>query len=342
MVAPGTDKRRRVPLPRGASPAGGGRDGRDGRAPGRGVGYTARDNKAALRGPAWGRCSMQLGMIGLGRMGANIVRRLMGDGHECVVYDVNEASITALEADGATGARTLPEFVAKLTKPRAAWVMIPAGITGSTVEQLAELLDEGDIIIDGGNSNYRDDVRRAAALRDKGIHYVDAGTSGGVFALERGYCLMVGGDDPAVAPIEPILQTLAPGPGTAERTPGRSGALAPEEQGYLHCGPSGAGHFVKMVHNGIEYGIMAALAEGVNVLANADAGSKTDDRSAEIAPLEEPRFYQFDIDTAKVAELWRRGSVVSSWLLDLTAAALQADPTMEGPVSYTHLTLPTK
>jgi 6-phosphogluconate dehydrogenase len=273
---------------------------------------------------------MQLGMIGLGRMGANIVRRLMGDGHECVVYDVNEVSIAALEADGATGARTLPDFVAKLTRPRAAWVMIPAGITGSTVEELAGLLDEGDIIIDGGNSNYRDDVRRAAALRDKGIHYVDAGTSGGVFGLERGYCLMVGGDDTAVATIEPILKTLAPGPGAAERTPGRSGELAPEEQGYLHCGPSGAGHFVKMVHNGIEYGIMAALAEGLNILANADAGSKTDDHSAEIAPLEEPRFYQFDIDTAKVAELWRRGSVVSSWLLDLTAAALQADPTMEG------------
>jgi 6-phosphogluconate dehydrogenase len=273
---------------------------------------------------------VQLGMIGLGRMGANIVRRLMRDGHECVVHDVSPTSIAALESEGATGAPTLEEFVQKLERPRVAWVMIPAGITGRAVEQLAALLDEGDVIIDGGNSNYRDDVRRAAMLREQGIHYVDIGTSGGVFGLERGYCLMVGGDEEAVGLIDPILKTIAPGPGEIERTPGRSGELQAEEQGYLHCGPSGAGHFVKMVHNGIEYGIMAAFAEGLNLLNNADAGIKAGEHSAEIAPLEEPEYYQFNIDTAKVTELWRRGSVISSWLLDLTAAALQANPTLDG------------
>jgi len=273
---------------------------------------------------------MQLGMIGLGRMGANIVRRLMAGGHECVVYDVNADSIRQLEGEGATGASTLKDFVAALQRPRVAWVMIPAGITGRTVEELAALLDEGDIIIDGGNSNYRDDVRRAASLRENGIHYVDVGTSGGVFGLERGYCLMVGGDDSAFARIEPLLKTIAPGPGEIDRTPGRSGELAGEEQGYLHCGPSGAGHFVKMVHNGIEYGIMAAFAEGLNILHNADAGIREAEHSAEVAPLEEPEYYQFDVDTAKVAELWRRGSVISSWLLDLTAAALQANPSLDG------------
>ena len=273
---------------------------------------------------------MQLGMIGLGRMGANIVRRIMRDGHEAVVYDVSADSIKQLESEGATGAPTLKEFVGKLQKPRVAWVMIPAGITGQTVDDLAELLEDGDIIIDGGNSNYHDDVRRAAKLREKGIHYVDVGTSGGVFGLERGYCLMVGGDDSAIDVIEPLLKTIAPGEGGIERTPGRSGDLAPEEQGYLHCGPSGAGHFVKMVHNGIEYGIMAAFAEGLNVLHNADAGIRSAEHSAEVAPLEDPEFYQFDIDTAKVAELWRRGSVISSWLLDLTAAALEANPGLDG------------
>ncbi len=273
---------------------------------------------------------MQLGMIGLGRMGANIVRRLMRGGHDCVVYDVSADSIKTLESEGASGAPTLAEFVSKLQKPRVAWVMIPAGITGQTVEELSELLEDGDIIIDGGNSNYRDDVRRAAKLREKGIHYVDIGTSGGVFGLERGYCLMVGGDDSAIETIEPILRTIAPGPGEIDRTPGRSGELAPEEQGYLHCGPSGAGHFVKMVHNGIEYGIMAAFAEGLNILDNADAGIRSAEHSAEIAPLEEPEFYQFDVDTAKVAEVWRRGSVIASWLLDLTAAALQSNPTLNG------------
>ncbi|MET3807756.1 6-phosphogluconate dehydrogenase [Nakamurella sp. UYEF19] len=273
---------------------------------------------------------MQLGMIGLGRMGANIVRRLMRDGHDCVVNDVSADSIRALVDEGAVGAPTLEEFVQKLERPRVAWVMIPAGITGQTVEKLAKLLDEGDIIIDGGNSNYRDDVRRAAKLREQGIHYVDIGTSGGVFGLERGYCLMVGGDDSAIATITPILETIAPGKGTIERTPGRTGDFSPEEQGYLHCGPSGAGHFVKMVHNGIEYGIMAAFAEGLNILDNADAGIRSAEHSAEVAPLEEPEYYQFDVDTAKVAEVWRRGSVISSWLLDLTAAALQSNPTLDG------------
>jgi 6-phosphogluconate dehydrogenase len=273
---------------------------------------------------------MQLGMVGLGRMGANIVRRLMRDGHECVVFDTNPDSIKQLEGEGATGGFTLEEFVSKLERPRAIWVMIPAGITGKVVDQIAGLLDEGDIIIDGGNSNYRDDVRRAKKLREQGLHYVDVGTSGGVFGLERGYCLMVGGDQEAVKIIDPILKTIAPGVGDIPRTPGRSGELAPEEQGYLHCGSAGAGHFVKMVHNGIEYGIMAAFAEGLNILDNADAGIQAAEHSAEIAPLEEPEFYQFEINTANVAELWRRGSVIASWLLDLTAAALYANPTLDG------------
>ena len=269
-------------------------------------------------------------MIGLGRMGANIVRRLMNDGHECVVYDVSSDAVDGLAGEGATGAKSLEEFVDQLVKPRVAWVMIPAGITGKTVDQLAGLLDEGDIIIDGGNSNYRDDVRRATALREQKIHYVDIGTSGGVFGLERGYCLMVGGDQDAFDTIEPLLKTIAPGPGQLDRTPGRSGDLAPEEQGYLHCGPSGAGHFVKMVHNGIEYGIMAAFAEGMNILEHADVGLHESEHSAEVAPLEEPGFYQFDVPVPEVAELWRRGSVISSWLLDLTAAALQVNPTLDG------------
>ncbi|MDL9977945.1 phosphogluconate dehydrogenase (NAD(+)-dependent, decarboxylating) [Microbacterium candidum] len=273
---------------------------------------------------------MQLGMVGLGRMGANIVRRLMRDGHECVAFDVNPESVASLAAEGATGADSLADLAAKLQAPRVVWLMIPAGLTGQVVEQVAAVLEPGDIIIDGGNSNYRDDVRRAAALKPTGIHYVDIGTSGGVFGLERGYCLMVGGPDEAVSTVEPILRTIAPGPGEIDRTPGRSGELAPEELGYLHCGPSGSGHFVKMVHNGIEYGIMAALAEGLNILHNADAGVREAEHSAEVAPLEEPEFYQFDIDTAKVAELWRRGSVISSWLLDLTAAALEANPTLNG------------
>lgn len=273
---------------------------------------------------------MQLAMVGLGRMGANIVRRLMRDGHECFVYDVNPESVATLSGEGAVGASDFADLASKMTAPRAVWLMIPAGLTGGVVEQVAAVLEPGDIIIDGGNSNYRDDVRRAAALKDRGIHYVDVGTSGGVFGLDRGYCLMVGGPDEAFSYIEPVLQTIAPGQGEIPRTHGRAGDFAPEERGYLHCGPSGAGHFVKMVHNGIEYGVMASIAEGLNILHNADAGLRDTTHSAEIAPLEEPEFYQFDIDTPKVAELWRRGSVISSWLLDLTAAALQDNPTLEG------------
>ncbi|GAT74590.1 phosphogluconate dehydrogenase (NAD(+)-dependent, decarboxylating) [Microbacterium hydrocarbonoxydans] len=273
---------------------------------------------------------MRLAMVGLGRMGGNIVRRLMRAGHECVVYDVSPDAVAALVAEGAIGASSYAEVAAQLDGPRVVWLMVPASLTGGVVDAVAEVLEPGDILIDGGNSNYRDDVRRAAALRERGIHFVDIGTSGGVFGLERGYCLMVGGDDSAVAHLEPILRTIAPGPGEIERTPGRTGELSPEEQGFLHCGPSGAGHFVKMVHNGIEYGIMAAFAEGLNILKNADAGVREAEHSAEVAPLEEPEYYQFPIDTAKVAELWRRGSVVSSWLLDLTAAALHENPTLDG------------
>jgi 6-phosphogluconate dehydrogenase len=273
---------------------------------------------------------MQLAMIGLGRMGANIARRLMRDGHEVVAYDVNPESVAALAAEGATGADSIPDLASKLTGPRVVWLMVPASLTGRVVDEVADSLEAGDIIIDGGNSNYRDDVRRAAALRERGIEFVDIGTSGGVFGLERGYCLMIGGSDAAFAHIEPILKTIAPGVGEIERTPGRTGEPTSEEQGYLHCGPSGAGHFVKMVHNGIEYGIMAALAEGLNLLENADAGIREAEHSAEVAPLEEPEYYQFPIDTAKVSELWRRGSVISSWLLDLTAAALTQNPTLDG------------
>ena len=274
---------------------------------------------------------MQLGMIGLGRMGANIVRRIMRDGHTAVAFDTNPDSIAALEQDGAVGATTLEEFVAKLERPRVAWVMIPAGITDKVVQQLADLLDDGDIIINGGNSNYREDVDRADALRPRGIHYIDVGTSGGVWGLERGYCLMIGGDDEAVTHCDPIFASIAPGLGDIERTPGRTGDPSPEEQGYLHCGPVGAGHFTKMVHNGIEYGLMAAYAEGLNVLRHANAGSAQDqEHSAEVTPLEQPQYYQYDLDIAKITEVWRRGSVVSSWLLDLTAGALNKNPSLEG------------
>ncbi len=273
---------------------------------------------------------MQIGMVGLGRMGANIVRRLMRDGHDCVVYDVSAEAVDALVGEGATGAKTPEQFIAALTGPRVAWFMIPAGITGKVIDEFAALMEPGDIIIDGGNSNYKDDVRRAAKYSEQGLNYVDIGTSGGVFGLERGYCLMIGGPDAAVKHIDPILRTIAPGAGLIERTPGREGELSPEEMGYLHCGPSGAGHFVKMVHNGIEYGIMAAFAEGLNILEHADAGRDEAEHSAEVAPLEEPQFYQFTIPVPQVAELWRRGSVISSWLLDLTAAALNQNPTLDG------------
>jgi 6-phosphogluconate dehydrogenase len=272
---------------------------------------------------------MQLGMVGLGRMGANMVRRLERAGHSCIGYDRSADAVKAIEAEGAGGASSLEELVGKLEKPRAVWVMVPAAVTGSTVDEIADLLDEGDIIIDGGNSHYIDDIDRAAALRPKGIHYVDCGTSGGVFGLERGYCLMIGGEDAVVEHLAPIFATIAPGVGAAARTDGRSGDPSPAEQGWLHCGPNGAGHFVKMVHNGIEYGIMAAYAEGLNILHSANAGKEVMEGDAETAPMEHPEYYQYDIDTVEVTEVWRRGSVVSSWLLDLTAQALYESPTLE-------------
>ena len=273
---------------------------------------------------------MQLGMVGLGRMGANLVRRLQGGGHECVVYDVNADAVAGMADEGAVGASSLDDFVAKLTPPRAAWVMVPAAYAGPTVDALAARMDEGDIVIDGGNSYYRDDVLRAEALRPRGIHYVDVGTSGGVFGLERGFCLMIGGEDDVVAHLGPLFAAIAPGLDAAERTPGRSGEPSPAEQGWLHCGPAGAGHFVKMVHNGIEYGVMAAFAEGLGILRRANAGKEQREADAETAPLANPEFYQYDIDIPAVTEVWRRGSVVSSWLLDLTASALHRDPDLAG------------
>ncbi len=274
---------------------------------------------------------MQLGMVGLGRMGANIVRRLMRDGHTCVVYDVSSDAVATLAGEGAVGADSLDDFVAKLDVPRRTWIMVPAGeITESTVGALASRLDPGDTIIDGGNSYYRDDIRRAGELAGKGIRYLDCGTSGGVFGLDRGFCLMVGGPDDAFAEVEPIFATLAPGIDAADRTPGRAGEPDSEERGYLHCGPSGAGHFVKMVHNGIEYGMMAALAEGLNILHGADAGLRPRDKDAETAPLDHPEFYAYDLDIPAITEVWRRGSVVESWLLDLTAAALHESPDLDG------------
>jgi 6-phosphogluconate dehydrogenase len=274
---------------------------------------------------------MELGLVGLGRMGANMARRLMRDGHHCVVYDVNPEAVSALADEGAEGAGSLEELASKLSAPRSVWVMVPAGeITEKTVEDVAAVLEPGDAIIDGGNSYYRDDIRRGGILREKGIDFVDCGTSGGVFGLERGYCLMIGGPDGAVQRLDPIFASLAPGVESAERTPGRSGDPTPAENGYLHCGPNGAGHFVKMVHNGIEYGIMAAYAEGLNILNNANAGKVEREADAETAPLEQPEYYQYDLDLPEVAEVWRRGSVIGSWLLDLTAAAMQESPDLAG------------
>jgi len=266
----------------------------------------------------------QLGMVGLGRMGANMVRRLMRAGHECVVYDHTQEHVKQIAGEGAVGSESLADLASKLTPPRSVWAMVPAGdITEQVVHDIAEVLEEGDAIIDGGNSYYRDDIRRAAEVGEKGIDYIDCGTSGGVFGLDRGYCLMIGGPDAAVERLDPIFKTLSPGVESAERTPGRSGEPNAAENGYLHCGPNGAGHFVKMVHNGIEYGMMAAYAEGLNILKNANAGKVKREMDAETAPLEHPEYYQYDLDIPQVAEVWRRGSVVGSWLLDLTAASLQ-------------------
>jgi len=273
---------------------------------------------------------MQLGMIGLGRMGANLVRRLLRGGHDAVVFDVNPESVDRLRREGAAGASSLDELAAMLSPPRAAWVMVPAGVAGRAVNELAARMEPGDVVIDGGNSYYRDDIHRAQVLAARGIHYLDVGTSGGVFGLDRGFCLMIGGEAEVVRRLEPIFRTLAPGVEAAARTPGRDGEPAAAEHGYLHCGPVGAGHFVKMVHNGIEYGIMAAYAEGLNILGHADAGSHQDAASAETAPLRDPAYYRYDIDTAAVAEVWRRGSVIGSWLLDLTAHALLQDPDVAG------------
>jgi len=273
---------------------------------------------------------MQLGMVGLGRMGANLVRRLQRDGHRCVGTDVSADTVDALAKEGMTGAAGAKELVEALEPPRAVWVMVPAGeITEHAIAELADLLSPGDTIIDGGNTRYHDDIRRAQELSARDLHYVDCGTSGGVFGLERGFCLMVGGEDEVVDRLAPIFTSLAPGLGMVERTPGRSGDPAPEELGWLHCGPAGAGHFVKMVHNGIEYGLMAAYAEGLNILHHANAGAVAREADAETAPLDEPELYRYDIDVAAVSEVWRRGSVVASWLLDLTAAALQESPSLD-------------
>ncbi len=276
-------------------------------------------------------------MVGLGRMGANMARRLMADGHRLVVYDVNPDAVSELAGEGAEGASSLEDLAAKLSAPRSVWVMVPAGeITEKTVDDVAATLDSGDAIIDGGNSYYRDDIRRAAKVGEQGIDYVDCGTSGGVFGLERGYCLMIGGPDGAVQRLDSVFASLAPGVDSAERTPGRTGEPNAAENGYLHCGPNGAGHFVKMVHNGIEYGVMAAYAEGLNILKNANAGKVQREADAETAPLEQPEYYQYDLDLPEVTEVWRRGSVIGSWLLDLTAASMQESPDLaefEGRVS---------
>ena len=273
---------------------------------------------------------MQVGMVGLGRMGAGMVRRLMRGGHACVVYDVNAAAIPPLEQDGATGATTIEAFVTKLTPPRAIWMMVPAAVVDATIERLLPHLQRGDILIDGGNSHFADDIRRAADLEPRGVHYVDVGTSGGVWGFDRGFCQMIGGEPSIVAHLSPIFETLAPGTNAAPPTPGRDRtAVGTAEHGYLHCGPSGAGHFVKMIHNGIEYGVMAAYAEGLNVLKHANIGAQSHEQDAETAPIRNPSHYRYDFDIAAITELWRRGSVVSSWLLDLTAAALAADPGLQ-------------
>ncbi len=272
---------------------------------------------------------MQLGMVGLGRMGANLVRRLLRDGHRCVVYDVSADAVKELESEGATGASSLADFAAKLEQPRAAWLMLPAAIVDSTLDELVPLFGADDVIIDGGNSYYRDDITRAKRLSSEKIHYVDCGTSGGVWGLDRGYCLMIGGEKVAVDRLDPIFKTIAPGVGSAEPTPNRKKKTGTAPDGYLHCGPNGAGHFVKMVHNGIEYGMMAAIAEGLSIIEHADAGKTTQVADAETTPLRDPWAYEYDIDVAEVAEVWRRGSVVGSWLVDLIADAFAQSPDLD-------------
>jgi 6-phosphogluconate dehydrogenase len=272
---------------------------------------------------------MQLGMVGLGRMGANLVRRLMKGGHNCVVFDMSPKSVQELVKENAVGSSSLKDFVSKLTKPRAIWLMIPVGAVDQTIAEIVPLMEAGDILIDGGNSYYIDDIRRAKELAPKGIHYVDIGTSGGVWGLERGYCMMIGGPDAAVQYLDPLLKTIAPGIGDIPRTPGREKIGGTAEQGYLHCGPSGGGHFVKMVHNGIEYGVMAAYAEGLNILRAANIGKQTHALDAETTPLRDPEHYQYEFNLTDVAEVWRRGSVIASWLLDLTASALVGDPQLK-------------
>jgi 6-phosphogluconate dehydrogenase len=271
---------------------------------------------------------MQLGMVGLGRMGANMVRRLIRGGHECVVFDRSPKVVHELVAEKATGAQDFANLVKSLAKPRAVWLMVPAGVVDETISRIAPLLEQGDILIDGGNSYYIDDIRRAGELGTKGIHYVDVGTSGGVWGLERGYCMMIGGEKPVVERLDPIFRTLAPGAGDIPRTPGREKLGGTAELGYLHCGNNGAGHFVKMVHNGIEYGVMAAYAEGLGILRDANIGKQTGAVDAETTPLPHPEHYQYDFDLRDIAEVWRRGSVIASWLLDLTAASLADDPAL--------------
>jgi len=273
---------------------------------------------------------MQLGMVGLGRMGANLVRRLMRDGHRCVAYDRDPSVVKALESEGATGAGSYEEFVRQLDRPRNIWIMIPAGVVQSVLDQLVPLLDPDDIVIDGGNSYYRDDMARAKVLQPAGVHYVDVGTSGGVWGLERGFCLMIGGQAEAVQRLDPIFKTLAPGAGSAEPTPSRTRTDSTAPDGYLYCGPNGAGHFVKMVHNGVEYGMMAAIAEGLSIIKHANVGMGAQVADAETTPLRDPEAYQYDIDVAEVAEVWRRGSVIRSWLVDLVADAFAHSPDLDG------------
>jgi 6-phosphogluconate dehydrogenase len=290
---------------------------------------TVTGHQLALDARSCEDANMQIGMIGLGRMGANMVRRMMKAGHACVVNNRSPQPVEALVQEGAIGSASLPELVKKLAKPRAICLMVPVANVDAIIDDLVPLLDRGDTLIDGGNSHYHDDIARAKRLAPQGLHYVDMGTSGGVWGLERGYCLMIGGDADVVARLDPLFAALAPGPGSIARTPGRSGTPGTAERGYLHCGPSGAGHFVKMIHNGIEYGLMAAYAEGLNILRHAGIGKATHEKDAETTPLRQPEHYQYDFDLAAITELWRRGSVVASWLLDLTAAAFVEDPTLD-------------